>query len=120
MILGLIQALINQTLPSNVLAGTLAGVLFLCLSIIAKWVYKKEAVGMGDIKCAVALGLNLGLKTSLIGFYIAFVLGGVIGLSLIVLKRKTRQDYIPFGPFLIAGAFISFFWGSQLWNLILR
>jgi leader peptidase (prepilin peptidase)/N-methyltransferase len=63
------------------------------------------AIGMGDLKLLVSVGLLTGLGRSIAGLAIgALAAGAVIGL-LLVLRRVTLRTYIPFGPFLIAGAF---------------
>lgn len=63
------------------------------------------AIGMGDLKLLVSVGLLTGLVRSIAGLVVgALVAGAVIGL-LLVLRRVTLRTYIPFGPFLIIGAF---------------
>jgi leader peptidase (prepilin peptidase)/N-methyltransferase len=63
------------------------------------------AIGMGDLKLLVSVGLLTGLARSIAGLVVgALAAGAVIG-TLLVLRRVTLRTYIPFGPFLIAGAF---------------
>ena len=75
-------------------------------------------MGFGDAKLVFGLGLWLGLKDALIGVMLAFILGAVVGLGLIALRRSKNlpkgwrllslKSEIPFAPFLVTGAFISF------------
>ena len=63
------------------------------------------AIGMGDLKLLVSVGLLTGLARSIAGLVVgAFAAGAVIAV-LLVLRRVTLRTYIPFGPFLILGAF---------------
>jgi leader peptidase (prepilin peptidase)/N-methyltransferase len=49
-----------------------------------------------------------------VAFVAAFVLGGVVSLAFLVTRTKGRKDAIPFGPFLVAGAYIGLAWGSSI------
>ena len=67
--------------------------------------FGEGAIGIGDLKLLVSVGLLTGLARSIAGLVVgALVAGVVIGL-LLVLRRVTLRTYIPFGPFLIIGAF---------------
>jgi len=74
---------------------------------------KEKWMGSGDVKLMFLIGF-LGMPNVLISLLIAVVSGGIIGLILIVLKKKTPKSEIPFGPFLIAGYWITLFWGQNL------
>jgi leader peptidase (prepilin peptidase)/N-methyltransferase len=68
-----------------------------------------SSMGYGDVKLALVLGLYLGFvgwPAVLWGTVLAFVLGGLWGLALIVSRRGTGKTQIPFGPFMLAGALI--------------
>lgn len=79
-------------------------------------------MGGGDIKLAFVMGLLLGLQKTSVAMFIAFVAASVVGLLLISLKIKKRSDHIPFGPFLIGGTVIAFWYGTQIidWYLHLN
>ena len=64
-------------------------------------------VGLGDVKFAPTLGFALGWlswSALLVGFYVAFVLGGLAGVVAMVVFRLSRKAKLPFGPWLAAGA----------------
>jgi leader peptidase (prepilin peptidase)/N-methyltransferase len=64
-------------------------------------------MGMGDVKLAGVLGLFLGWlgwSELLVGAFAAFLLGGVVALALLAARRVTRSSGIPFGPWMLAGA----------------
>lgn len=81
-----------------------------------------RSMGGGDVKLAGLIGLLLGwigwgpLITGAVG---AFVLGGVFGAVLIATRKAGRQTAIPFGPWMILGAWIGVFAGGTLGGLIL-
>lgn len=56
-----------------------------------------------------ALGLFFGWRTIIIISLIAFLLGAIIGVALIICKRKTGDEYIPFGPFIVIATIIAIF-----------
>ena len=65
------------------------------------------AIGMGDIKLLVSVGLLTGLGRATLGVVAAALLSGVVVIVLLAARRVTMKSYIPFGPFLIVGAFWS-------------
>lgn len=85
----------------NWLAFLIAGGFFLILVLVSR----ERWMGWGDVKLATLMGLILGWPDVLTALMIAFVSGALVGLSLILLKKKTMKSQIPFGPFL-AGATI--------------
>ena len=66
-----------------------------------------DAVGQGDLILLVSVGLFEGLVRTITGIVVGAFLGGVVIAALILTRRVTRRTYIPYGPFLIIGAF----WG---------
>ncbi len=79
-------------------------------------------MGFGDVKLAGVLGLCLGWlgwAELAVGGFAGFLLGGVIGAVLMVVGRATRKSQIPFGPFMLVGAFLAVFWGEDLAALYL-
>lgn len=71
-----------------------------------------KAMGFGDVKLVVFLGLLLGFPNVLPALFIAFFLGAVIGLIMMMFKKKGMKSEIPFGPFLVFGTFVSLFFGE--------
>lgn len=74
-------------------------------------------MGMGDVKFAGVLGLFLGYlgwDVLLVGAFSAFVLGGFFALALIVLRKANRSSGIPFGPWMLTGAWVGVFFSSAI------
>jgi len=78
---------------------------------------KKRGMGFGDVKLVFFMGLFLGYPKIIVAFYTAFVVGAVVSLILIVFKKATKKTQIPFGPFLILGTLIAWWWGLQILSL---
>jgi leader peptidase (prepilin peptidase)/N-methyltransferase len=92
----------GQVLPAVVAAIAIPGLLYL-LSIP----FGAGAIGVGDLKLLVSVGLLTGLGRATIGVIAGALLSGVVILVLLATRRVTLRSYIPFGPFLIIGAFWS-------------
>jgi leader peptidase (prepilin peptidase)/N-methyltransferase len=68
-----------------------------------------SAPGLGDVKLAASLGTVLtwfGWRTLIAGGFAGFLLAGLFGAALLASRRATRKQQIPFGPFMIIGAFL--------------
>ncbi|MFA9399261.1 MAG: A24 family peptidase [Clostridiaceae bacterium] len=88
----------------NALLGMfLAGGILFLLALIP------NAMGGGDVKLMFSLGLYLGYKNALVALFIAFIIASMYSILLLVKGKTGRKDYIPFGPFLAVGSFISLF-----------
>jgi len=97
------------------LIGTLAGAGFLYLVLFYGGVlYGQEAMGEGDLNLIAMVGAFLGWKAVIVTILVGCLVGSVLGLSLIALRRLGRRQHIPFGPFLSLGAVVALFWGDRL------
>lgn len=77
------------------------------LAWIGEKVFKKEALGGGDIKLVAAFGALLGWRGLFGSLFLGSLSGGVLGLALLLSKKKQRGETLPFGPFLSLGAFVT-------------
>jgi leader peptidase (prepilin peptidase)/N-methyltransferase len=66
--------------------------------------FGKGAIGQGDLKLLVSVGLLVGPMRLVYGVIYGALLAGVVLLVLIVLRRITLKTFVPYGPFLIIGA----------------
>lgn len=74
-------------------------------------------MGFGDVKLSGVLGLYtgwLGWDVWAAGLMLGFLLGGVVGIGIVLTKRGGRKTAVPFGPFMIIGAFMAIFFGHPL------
>ena len=105
------------------LIGTVAGGASMALIAGAgSLVFRKQAMGGGDIKLMILIGLFLGAWPHLlIVIMTSAITGSLVGLCLIALgKRSGGGGRIPYGPFLVIGALLDLFWSSQIWTWYLR
>lgn len=95
--------------------GAAAGYLILwSVYWLFKMVTGKEGMGYGDFKLLAAIGAWFGWQLIPAVILLSSVLGAVIGIALILLKGKTGNTAIPFGPFLALGGIAALFYGQQL------
>lgn len=80
---------------------------------------KGKGMGFGDVKFVIFMGLFLGFPNIVVALFLSFFLGAIIGIVLIVLKRKKMKSQVPFGPFLIAGTLVAYFYGEKIIELYL-
>jgi len=79
-----------------------------------KAITKKDGMGGGDIKLLAMIGAMIGWQGVIFTIYMASALGTVIGLPLMLVKRKNMKFAIPFGPFLSVGSITYIFFGSSI------
>ena len=82
-------------------------------------VVRPGGMGGGDVKLAGVVGIYLGWLgwgALVIGAFAAFVLGGVFSIALIAFRRAGRKTAIPFGPWMLAGAWVGIFFGQTIAN----
>lgn len=70
---------------------------------------KGRGMGFGDVKFAFNMGFLLGILPGFTALYIAFITGGIAGLYLLLSKKKNAKSHVAFGPFLILGTLVVFF-----------
>ncbi len=100
-----------EDLVNSVIAGGLLAGFFLGLYLITK----KRGFGLGDVKFAPALGLLLGGQRLLVAVFLAFVLGSLMGVCMLMMKKRKMNQVVPFGPFLVMGTVVSLLWGGVMW-----
>jgi leader peptidase (prepilin peptidase)/N-methyltransferase len=74
-------------------------------------------LGFGDVRLAPVLGLALGwlgIRYVILGFFAANLVGAVTGITLIAMKKMSRDQPIPFGVFLSLGAALAIYAGPEL------
>ncbi|HEY8240829.1 MAG TPA: prepilin peptidase [Kiritimatiellia bacterium] len=84
------------------------------VGVIGKLAFKKDAMGLGDVKLLGGLGAFLGWQAVIFIILISSVLGSVAGLFLIATGKKEFQSRIPYGPYLALAA-VAWMLGGNLW-----
>ncbi|MBI2098579.1 MAG: prepilin peptidase [Candidatus Wildermuthbacteria bacterium] len=93
-----------------VVSGFAAAAFFLTIFLLSRG----RAMGFGDVKLAFFMGLFLGWPNILVALFAAFFVGALVGIALIIMKKKAMRSEVPFGPFLIGGTFTALWWGKEL------
>jgi leader peptidase (prepilin peptidase)/N-methyltransferase len=96
--------------PTALLGSLALGCAYFVLFLISP-----RGMGFGDVKLALGLGAVLGWygwSVLFLGTFAGFLFGGLYGLALVVARRAGRRTSIPFGPFLLAGAFAGLLIGA--------
>jgi len=99
--------------------GAVAGALVIILiAILGRLIFRKEAMGGGDITLMAMIGMYVGLWPSIpLTIIISSILGSIIGIILIASRKRNSDGHIPFGPFLSMGALITILYGKEIWML---
>ncbi|MEU4244025.1 prepilin peptidase [Actinoplanes sp. NPDC026619] len=120
--------LLPAVLAEHSWAAAVRGLIAAALLYAGYWILAvlPKGMGGGDVKLAPLLGLYLGWlgwSSVIVGAFAGFLIGGVAGVLLMAAKVATRKTRIPFGPYMLAGAFLAVFAAAPIadWyaNLIL-
>ena len=97
---------------NNLLAGFILFAFFALLWGISRGRW----MGFGDAKLALGVGWLLGVSKGIAAITLAFWLGAIVGVALLYFNKKKYglKSSIAFGPFMILGTAISFFWGERI------
>ena len=112
-----VAGLVSGDFDALVRAGVGAAVFFAFYFLLA-FAYP-GGMGFGDVKLAGVLGLFLGFigwQNLIVGVAAAFILGGVVGIVLILIGKASRKSGIPFGPWMLSGAWIGIFVGRPIYD----
>lgn len=106
-----------SSLLRSVVAGAVLFAFYLLLRMLGP-----GGMGGGDVKLAGVLGIALGWVgwgALAVGAVAGFVLGGVYGVMLIALRRASAKTAVPFGPWMLAGAWAGILFGEDLGHRLL-
>jgi leader peptidase (prepilin peptidase) / N-methyltransferase len=98
-----------HSIGSHLLGAAVGGGLILLIVIVSR-----GGMGAGDAKLFFLCGLVLGFHYTLLGLFIACLLGSLVGGTLLLLKIVKRKQPIPFGPFLALGTLITYGYGTDI------
>ncbi|QOD93848.1 A24 family peptidase [Chryseoglobus sp. 28M-23] len=110
-----VAAVASGDVVSLARAAAGAGILFALYLVLA--LISPRGMGLGDVKLAGVLGLFLGWfgwDALAVGALAAFLLGGLYGVILILVRRARRTTGIPFGPWMLAGAWVGILFGEPI------
>ncbi len=105
------------SLASAAISAAALFLVYLALTLIYP-----RGMGMGDVKLAGVLGLFLGFigwQAAVVGAFAAFLLGGLFSLALLALRKASGKTAIPFGPWMLLGAWLGILFGSDIMRMYL-
>jgi leader peptidase (prepilin peptidase)/N-methyltransferase len=108
MALALVVSLFDNPWWAGIATGVAAGLLFLFFAVMGALIFKAEALGFGDVKLALFIGLLLGPLPTISAFFWGMVMAAVVGVGYIIWHRSAKGT-IAYGPYLAAGALIMLF-----------
>ena len=122
-LIGLVMAILASfrdgtalPLKQGLLLSAGLGIAFFLLHVISR-----GGMGMGDVKLSIMLGallFSVKVTTVVAGLFIAFLLGSIAGVFMIVARRATRKSAIPFGPFMLLGVWFALTFEKEIQSLI--
>jgi leader peptidase (prepilin peptidase)/N-methyltransferase len=98
------------------LRAVLAGIALFAFYFLLAFIYP-AGMGFGDVKLSGVIGIYLGwVSWALVGLgtFAAFLLGAFVGIAVILAGRGGRKTKVPFGPFMVVGAFLALFFGQAV------
>ena len=110
LVFAFLYGLSDVAITFNMLLGMLVGGgIFLLITLVGGMFYGKEAMGFGDVKLMAALGLYFGFSNIIAITLVSFLVGAILSIILLISRKKKSNEYIPFGPFIVIGTFISMY-----------
>ncbi len=101
--------------PQDAIIGAMAGYLSLWVVFqLFRLVTGKEGMGYGDFKLLAALGAWLGWQQLPMIILMSAVVGAIVGIALMAIRKHERSVPIPFGPYLAAAGWIAMLWGDTI------
>ncbi|MDD5439906.1 MAG: prepilin peptidase [Candidatus Omnitrophica bacterium] len=101
----------SEALLDSLLGIVAGGGSLYAIGFLGEIVFKKEAMGGGDIKLLAMVGAFIGWKLVLVTFFLAPFFGSCAG---IIAKLREGKEIIPYGPYLSFAALISVLWGEKI------
>jgi len=108
-ILGSIAAVVlaaqlsTPVLVSRIAIGILCSLFFGALWLVTRG----RGMGLGDVKLVFLLGVLLGYPGIIVALYVAFLTGAIVGVILVLARKKSFKSSVAFGPFLVVGALVA-------------
>lgn len=115
-----IVGIIYSIMANQLLYGSL-GFIIGSIPLILIYIISNNKIGGGDIKLLAVSGWFIGWKNVLLSLFLASIVGSIISIFFILIKLNSKEDKIPFAPYLSLAIIITFFYGKKLieWYLYL-
>lgn len=104
---------IGSRLAHALLGAAFGYLLFLAIAVVGKLVFRKDAMGGGDLKLMLAVGAFLGMPSVVLTLFLGSIIGSLISLPFLLGGRWSMGKMLPFGCFLTPAAAIAAFVGNE-------
>jgi len=101
----------------SVMCFAASGGLLALFAIIGSKIFKRDALGWGDVKYVAAIGACLGGRAAYFTLLFAALSGSIVGIILMLAKKKDFKGAIPFGPFLAVSTYLWMFFDHEIMKL---
>jgi prepilin signal peptidase PulO-like enzyme (type II secretory pathway) len=118
LLLLVLTTILHFVVSNNIIPFVISGLVGFLLFSLLFVITKGRGMGFGDVKFAFVIGFMLGFPKIVIALYAAFLIGAIVSVVLIILKKKKlRGDTIAFGPFMIIGIGIALLYTDAILEL---
>ena len=110
LVFAFIQGIVNLNIAIDKTIGFFIGMLImLVITFVGNLISKKESVGFGDVKLISVLGIFFGWRNIIAVSVLSFFIAAIVSIFLILLKKKSANEYIAFGPFIVISSIFIIF-----------
>jgi len=106
----------GQPVVTYIYGGILGAGIIIFIILLSKLILGTEGMGWGDAEICGLCGLFLGFKLTIAMLFFSFIIGGIIGVYLLRVKKKNGRSEMPFGPSIIMAALLIIIWGDKILN----
>lgn len=106
---------VRSLMYSGIGAAAGWGILWL-VAVFGKFIFKKDAMGFGDVKLLGAIGAFLGWKAVIFNILVSSMGGSLVGIMLVMLGKREMSSRIPYGPYIALAALLWILWGPIWWD----
>lgn len=107
-------------LASSLLGLVLGAAFFWSIQVVGTLLARQDALGGGDVKLAAMMGAFLGWEMGMVSFLVSFLLGAVVAVPLMLLRRRRGKDPVPLGTFMAVAGFLTALWGRDILGFLLE
>ncbi len=107
-----INLFLGMSWQNMLISGIIGGSFFLIQFVVSKGKW----IGGGDIRLGVLMGVILGWPMVILAIFLAYIIGSVISVGLVVGGKKKWGSQVPLGIFLTVATVITLFWGQIIWD----
>lgn len=101
---------LHKDISSMALGALIGGGFFMAQYVISKGRW----IGGGDVRMGAMMGIWLGWPNVLVALFLAYILGAIIGVYLLITKKAGKNTEIPFGTFLSVGTLVALYFGDGM------